>query len=119
MSAGDLAQVALPRGAGATIQTRITFGIQRRVRAALERYRGTDPDARQAAEGEVVVAMTTAWTFVDDAGAGIPITLEGVDQVDADAVDELFAACVTAYRKGTAIAPKGAATGSLSPTAQP
>jgi hypothetical protein len=97
-------RLKLPSGGWADVETRITFGMRRAIQAAMTRWsrRADDPEAGLRAPGEVIVAVTRAWSLVDDSGRSIPIDLDGVDTIDAADADALFERAVELFAAGTA-----------------
>lgn len=89
-------------GAWADVRTEITYGTRRGVQIALAHRRDSDATISTLWEAELLVAMVAAWSCRDAAGEVLPITIEGVDKLDARDCDVLVERAAAAYRAGVA-----------------
>lgn len=101
--------IDLPSGGWAVVSERVLYGQRRRVRVAIAHGKSDDPELASAADAEVVVAMTVAWSLAPE------VNLTAIDQATATDIDVLYAACVRAYAAGTVLESKAEGSLPLSP----
>lgn len=105
----SLERIALPSGEWAEVETRITYGVRRRVSLGMLHARQSeDLEAKVAADGEVVLAMVVRWSLVSLEGQPLELNETGIDLADSRDITVLFRECARIYREGTDPDPKAA-----------
>lgn len=104
--------IELPSGDGwVELATTVNYRQRREVRVALAEWSGDDLERAERAEARVVAALAVRWS------REAPLTIEGIEELDARDVDHVFAAASAIFAEATR--PFGQSTGATSPPSEP